>query len=230
MAEFTYFGAIIDQAVLVPAVANMIRVLLADDRIVVRCGLRGLLETRVDIEVCAEASNGRQAIELAVQHKPDVAILDMSLPIVDGIEATRQIRRGTRTTEVMIFALQAGRAEIRAVLDAGARGFLFKSEPDDQIVQGIEALARHRNFFSNAVADALLPNFSEHDQLMILTDREREVVRLIAEGKSNKNIAHCLDISAKTVDTHRSASMRKLNAHSTAQLVRYAIRFRLIEP
>ena len=208
----------------------MIRVLLADDRIVVRCGLRGLLETRRDFEVCAEASNGRQAIELAVRHKPDVAILDMSLPIVDGIEATRQIRRETRTTEVMIFTLQAGQAEIRAVFKAGARGLLFKSEPDDQIVKGIEALAHHRKFFSNAVSEALLHDLLEQDQLPPLTDREREVVRLIAEGKSNKNIAHCLDISAKTVETHRTASMRKLNVHSTAQLVRYAIRFRLIEP
>lgn len=208
----------------------MIRVLLADDRIVVRCGLRGLLQTQRDFEVCAEASNGREAIDLAVRHKPDVAILDMSLSIVDGIEATRQIRRETRTTEVMIFALKAGQSEIRAVLNAGARGLLLKSEPDDQIVKGIEALARHRNFFSDTVTDALLPNFIEPDKSMPLTDREREVVRLIAEGKSNKSIAYCLDISAKTVETHRSASMRKLNVHSTAQLVRYAIRFRLVEP
>jgi DNA-binding NarL/FixJ family response regulator len=133
----------------------------------------------------------------------------------------------------MIFALHAEEAEIRAAVDAGARGYLFKSEPDDQIVKGIEALARHRSFFSNAIAEILLQNFTEHNgswDHLTLTDREREVVRLIAEGKSNKNIAHCLDISAKTVETHRSASMRKLNVHSTAQLVRYAIRFRLIEP
>lgn len=165
-----------------------------------------------------------------MRHKPDVAILDISLPIVDGIEATRQIRKGTRTTEVMIFTLHAGRAEIRAVLSAGARGFLFRSEPDDEILKGIEALARHRNFFSTAVADALLPNLVGDEELTSLTDREREVVRLIAEGMSNKCIAHCLAISAKTVETHRSASMRKLNVHSTAQLVRYAIRFRLIDP
>jgi DNA-binding NarL/FixJ family response regulator len=208
----------------------MIRVLLADDRIVVRSGLRALLATRQDFEVCAEASNGRQAIELAVHHKPDVAILDMSLPIVNGIEATRQIRKGTQATEVMIFTLHAGEAEVRAVVNAGALGLLFKSEPDDQIVKGIEALARHRKFFSSAIAESLLHDFVQHDLSIQLTNREREVVRLIAEGKSNKNIAHCLDISAKTVETHRSASMRKLNAHSTAQLVRYAIRFRLIEP
>src|SRR5215216_1912966 len=140
----------------------MIRILLADDRIVMRCGLRGLLETRQDFEVCAEARNGRQAVELAVRLKPDVAILDMSLPIVDGIEATRQIRERTRETEVMIFTLHAGHSEIRAVLDAGARGFLFKSEPDDQIVRGIEALARHHNFYSNAVAEALMSNLMEH--------------------------------------------------------------------
>jgi DNA-binding NarL/FixJ family response regulator len=211
----------------------MIRVLLADDRIVVRSGLRALLATYRNFEVCGEATNGRQAVELAVRHRPDVAILDMTLPEMDGIQATRQIRKETSTTEVMIFALHAEEAEIRAAVDAGARGYLFKSEPDDQIVKGIEALARHRSFFSNAIAEILLQNFTEHNgswDHLTLTDREREVVRLIAEGKSNKNIAHCLDISAKTVETHRSASMRKLNVHSTAQLVRYAIRFRLIEP
>jgi DNA-binding NarL/FixJ family response regulator len=211
----------------------MIRVLLADDRLVVRSGLRALLATHRNFVVCGEATNGRQAVELAVRHRPDVAILDMTLPEMDGIQATRQIRKETSTTEVMIFALHARETEIRAALDAGARGYLFKSEPDDQIVKGIEALARHRNFFSNAIAEVLLHHFTEHNgslDHLTLTDREREVVRLIAEGKSNKNIAHCLDISAKTVETHRSASMRKLNVHSTAQLVRYAIRFRLIEP
>ena len=125
----------------------MIRVLLADDRIVVRSGLRALLATHRNFEVCGEATNGRQAVELAVRQRPDVAILDMTLPEMDGIQATRQIRKETSTTEVMIFALHAREAEIRAALDAGARGYLFKSEPDDQIVKGIEALARHRNFF-----------------------------------------------------------------------------------
>jgi DNA-binding NarL/FixJ family response regulator len=212
----------------------MVRILLADDRIVVRRGLRALLETRQQFEVCAEASNGREAVELAVNHKPDVAILEIALPIMNGIEATRQIRKETPATEVMIFTLQDGQDEIRAVLDAGARGYVFKSETDEQIVKAIEALARHRAFFSSHLSDALFDNLIEHrgsgNHSTALTMREREVVRLIAEGKSNKNIAYLLEISTKTVETHRSASMRKLNIHSTAQLVRYAIRRRLISP
>jgi DNA-binding NarL/FixJ family response regulator len=212
----------------------MVRILLADDRIVVRRGLRALLETCQSFQVCAEACNGREAIELAIHYMPDVAILDLSLPIVDGIEATRRIRRQTPTTEVMIFAMPDGESRIRDALDAGARGYVLKSEPDDQIVKAIETLARHRAFFSNHLSDSFVAERVEHqgsgNHSTALTTREREVVRLIAEGKSNKNIAHLLDISIKTVETHRSASMRKLNVHSTAQLVRYAIRCRLILP
>jgi DNA-binding NarL/FixJ family response regulator len=212
----------------------MVRILLADERIVVRRGLRALLETCQNFEVCAEACNGREAIELAINHKPDIAILDISLPIVDGIEATRQIRKETPATEVMIFTLHNGEDEIRRVLDAGARGYVFKSEPDEQIVKAIEAMARHRAFFSSDLSEALFDNFIERqgsgNHSMALTTREREVVRLIAEGKSNKGIAYLLDISIKTVETHRSAAMRKVNVHSTAQLVRYAVRCRLIVP
>jgi DNA-binding NarL/FixJ family response regulator len=212
----------------------MIRILLADDQIVVRRGLRALLEACQHFHVCAEACNGRDAIELAISHKPDVAVLEISLPIVDGIEATRQIRKKTPATEVMIFTLHNREHEIRSVLDAGARGYIFKSEADEQIVKAIEAMARHHAFFSNDLWEALFDNFAERHRSgshsMALTAREREVVRLIAEGKSNKAIAYLLDISAKTVETHRSASMRKLNVHSTAQLVRYAVRCGLIVP
>jgi len=211
----------------------MIRILLADDRIVARRGLRALLETCQNFQICAEACNGREAIELAINHKPDVVILDLSLPIVNGIEATRQIRRETPATEVMIFTLRDREDEIRDVLDAGARGYVLKSETDERIVQAIEALARHRAFFSSQLSETLLDNFVENgsgNHSTVLTAREREVVRLIAEGKSNKSIAYLLDISVKTVETHRSAAMRKLDVHSTAQLVRYAIRCRLILP
>ena len=212
----------------------MVRILLADDRMVARRGLRALLETCQHFSVCAEACNGREAVELAVNHRPDVAILEISLPIVDGIEATRQIRKEIPATEVLIFTLQNGESNIRRALDAGARGYVFKSEADEQIVKAIEALAQHRRFLSSEISEALLDN-SVEDQLngnqsIALRAREREVVRLIAEGKSNKTIAYLLDISVKTVETHRSASMRKLNVHSTAQLVRYAIRCRLIVP
>jgi len=134
----------------------------------------------------------------------------------------------------MIFTLHNGEDEIRRVLEAGARGYVFKSEPDEQIVKAIEAMARHRAFFSSDLSEALFDNFIERqgsgNHSMALTTREREVVRLIAEGKSNKGIAYLLDISIKTVETHRSAAMRKVNVHSTAQLVRYAVRCRLIVP
>jgi DNA-binding NarL/FixJ family response regulator len=211
----------------------MVRILLADDHAVVRRGLRALLEAHQDFEVCAEASNGREAVELALHHKPDVAVLDISLPIVNGIEATRQIRKEAPGTEVMIFTLHDRENEIRDVLHAGARGYVLKSEADEQIVRAVEALARHHAFFSDHVSETLLDKFVEQTasgNSTSLTAREREVVQLIAEGNSNKKIAHLLSISVKTVETHRSASMRKLDIHSTADLVRYAVRQRLILP
>jgi DNA-binding NarL/FixJ family response regulator len=173
-------------------------------------------------------------MELALHHKPDVAVLDIALPIVSGIEATRQIRKDAPGTEVMIFTLVDRESEIRDVLHAGARGYVLKSEADEQIVRAIEALARHHAFFSDHVSETLLGNFIEQsgsgNSSISLTAREREVVQLIAEGNSNKKIAHLLSISVKTVETHRSASMRKLDIHSTAELVRYAVRNRLISP
>ena len=212
----------------------MVRILLADDHAVVRRGLRLLLESRQGFEVCAEASDGREAVELTLHHKPDVAILDIALPVVNGIEATRRIRKDTPGTEVMIFTLHDRESEIRDVLHAGARGYVLKSEADEQIVRAVEALARHHAYFSDHVSETLLDNFVEQGASgsngVSLTAREREVVHLIAEGNSNKKIAHLLSISVKTVETHRSASMRKLDIHSTAELVRYAIRHRLILP
>jgi DNA-binding NarL/FixJ family response regulator len=212
----------------------MVRILLADDHAVVRRGLRALLEAHQDFEVCAEASNGREAVELALQHKPDVAVLDISLTILNGIEATRQIRRETPATEVMIFTLRENENEIRDVLHAGARGYVLKSEADEQILRAVETLARHHAFFSDHVSETLLDKLVEQpggtNSASQLTAREREVVQLIAEGNSNKKIAQLLSISVKTVETHRSASMRKLDIHSTADLVRYAVRQKLIMP
>jgi len=197
-----------------------------------RRDLRALLNPRPDFEVCAEASNGRDAIELALRHMPHVAILDISLPIVDGIEATRQIRKQIPTTEVMILALQREGRWSRRAIDAGARGYVFKSEANDQVVKAVDALARGGVFFSSHLSSVLLDDEDEisRNHAALLTAREREVVRLIAEGKSNKTIAYLLDISIKTVESHRSASMRKLDVHSGAALVRHAIRYGLILP
>src|ERR1700722_368783 len=139
----------------------MVRILLADDHAVVRRGLRVLLEARQNFKVCAEASHGREAAELAIQHRPEIAILDISLPLVDGIEATRQIRKGAPETEVMIFTLHDRENEIRDVLCAGASGYVLKSDPDEQIVRRVQALARHHTFFSNHVLETLLDSFCE---------------------------------------------------------------------
>jgi DNA-binding NarL/FixJ family response regulator len=211
------------------------RVLLAHGQIVVRRGLRALIEARENFEVCAETSNGPDAVELALQHQPDVAILDIALPVIDGIEVTRQIRRETRRTEIMIFAMRDSSDKIRDALEAGARGYVLKTEAGERILEAIEALAQGGAFFSSCsehVANAFngveRHLFDSHPTALTL--RECEVVRLIAEGQSNKHIARHLEISVKTVETHRSSSMRKLSVHSTAELVRYAIRCRLIEP
>jgi DNA-binding NarL/FixJ family response regulator len=213
-------------------VARVVRIILADDHLIVRRGLRALLETRSDFVVCAEAADGREAVEITLQHKPDVAVLDVSLPLLNGIEATRHIRKGSPATEILIFTMHDSDELIREVLHAGARGYLLKSEGDEQIVSAVSALARHRPFFSSQASEALLDSFSTGTgaQATVLTPREREIVQLIAEGNSNKKIARLLDISVKTVETHRSASMRKLNIRSTAELVRYAVRNKLIQP
>jgi DNA-binding NarL/FixJ family response regulator len=213
---------------------NMVRILVVADHAVMRRGLRALFQARQDFEVCAEASDGREAVELALQHKPDVTILDVSRPNINGTEVIRQIRKGTPGTEVMVFTGHDGENEMREVLHAGARGYVLKSEGDEQIVRGVEALARHNAFFSDRVSKAVFEMFLDqtgsHDGAGPLTARERQVVQLIAEGNSNKKTARLLSISVKTVETHRSALMRKLGTHSTAELVRCAFREGLAQP
>jgi DNA-binding NarL/FixJ family response regulator len=213
---------------------SKVSILIADDRLVVRSGLRALIQTRKDFEVCAEASDGREAINGAAQHRPSIAILDMTLPAVDSIEATREIRRITPATEVMIFAdRQSDDAFYNAIL-AGARGYVCKWETDERIVAAIETLARHGEFYSSqppgTPRQGAPSGEGAVERVDPLTPRERQIVRLIAEGKRNKKIANVLGISTKTVETHRAAAMHKLGAHSTAQLVRYAVRCGLIQP
>jgi DNA-binding NarL/FixJ family response regulator len=211
-----------------------IRILLADDHMVVRRGLRALLETRSDFSVCAEAGDGKVAVELALLHSPDVAILDISLPILNGIDAAFQIRKSTPGTQILIFTMHDSESVIHEALRAGARGYLLKYEGDEQLIDAVEALSRRRTFFSGRVSetllDAMLLDKGSKHQVSHLTSREREIVQLIAEGGSNKKIATALGISVKTVETHRSASMRKLKVHSTAELVRYAMRNKIIQP
>ena len=209
----------------------MVRILIADDHDVVRSGLRSVLEAQPRWEVIAEAADGKDAIDKAIEAKPDVAVLDHSLPIVNGVEVTRQIRARLPRTEVLIFTMHDNEALIAELLKAGAKGYLLKSDAKRYLIAAIESLAVHKPFFTARVSEALLDSFlTGTNQLgSALTNRERSVVQLIAEGHTNKQIARLLNISIKTVETHRATVMRKLNLASSADLVRYAIRNKLVE-
>ena len=209
----------------------MTRILIADDHAVVRSGLRTILEAHPNWEVVAEASDGKEAISKAIDAEPDVAVIDYSLPIVNGIEVTRQIRAQLPKTEVLIFTMHDNQTLIEDVLKAGARGCLLKSEANANLIGAIEALAAHKPFFTANVSEALLRSYVKGSKRAVspLTDRERTIVQLIAEGHSNKEIAQLLGIRRKTVETHRAAVMRKLNLSSLAALVRYAIRNKIAE-
>jgi DNA-binding NarL/FixJ family response regulator len=209
----------------------MIRILLADDHNVVRKGLRGTLEEYDDWKVCGEASNGREAVRLALELKPDIVVLDLTMPELNGIEATRQIKKSLPQAEILIFTMHETEEMILGAFEAGARGFVLKSDDELELVEAIKMISRHKTFFTTATSEALLDNLlrpSRRDS--VLTDREREVVQLLAEGKANKEVATALDISVKTVETHRATIMRKLEIDSIADLVRYAIRNHLIDP
>ena len=210
----------------------MTRILIADDHDVVRSGLHAILNSQPGWEVVAEAEDGKRAVELAAETQPNVAILDYQLPIMNGIEATREIRAFHPQTEVLIFTMHESEPLIRELLEAGARGYLLKSDARRFLIAAVEALARHQPFFTGRVSEALLSAFlaNTHPSADVLTHRERGVVQLIAEGRTNKEAAQLLGINLKTVETHRAAAMRKIKANSSADLIRYAIRNKLVEP
>jgi DNA-binding NarL/FixJ family response regulator len=205
------------------------RILIADDHDVVRSGLRTILEAQPNWEVVAEAADGKEAILKAIETKPDVAVIDYSLPLINGIEVTRQLRARLSNTEVLIFTMHDNETVVEELLQAGARGYLLKSDAKSHLIVAIESLATHKPFFSAQVSEALLGSFRAHGSEAKLTNRERSVAQLIAEGHSNKQIAQLLNISIKTVETHRASIMRKLKLSSSAGLVRYAIRNKLVE-
>jgi DNA-binding NarL/FixJ family response regulator len=213
-------------------VVRMTRILIADDHEVVRSGVRGLIGQRAGWSVVAEAADGEEAIDRCVTTKPDVAILDYSLPRVTGVQATRQILAQVPTVEVLIFTLHDSEMLMRDAFNAGARGYLLKTDPAQNLLAAIEALAAHRPYFTGKVSEALLATFLTNSPQVdrILTNREQAVVQLVAEGHSNKEIAQVLSISVKTVETHRAAVMRKLEIRSTAEMVRYAVRNKLVGP
>jgi DNA-binding NarL/FixJ family response regulator len=210
-----------------------VRILIADDHEVVRSGLRGILEGQPGWEVCAEAADGRQAVQLAGEMKPDVAVLDLSMPALNGLDATRQISQVSPKTEVLIFTMHDTEALMSETFAAGAHGFLNKADAARLLVGAVQALSQHQLFFTEKASRKLVGLIAsgkppKPEQSSVLSAREREIVSLVAEGKSNKEIAATLNISVKTVETHRSNLMRKLRITSIAELVRYAVRNHLV--
>jgi len=211
------------------------RVLVADDHDVVRSGLRGLLEAEGRFEICAGAADGREAVSMAARLKPDVVVMDIAMPNLNGLEATREILKAAPRTEVLILSVHESDQLVREVLEAGARGYVLKSDAGRLLIEAVESLAAHRPFFSGKISERLLAGFLSDagrpdSPSGGLTLREREVLQLIAEGHSSKEIARLLGIGLKTVETHRANIMAKLDMHSVAELVRFAIRNRIIEP
>jgi DNA-binding NarL/FixJ family response regulator len=208
------------------------RILIADDHDVVRRGVRTLLETRPNLQIVAEAASGRIALEEARTTRPDIAVIDYSLPELNGLDLTAALKREFPRIEVLLYTMHDREELVLEVLRAGARGYVLKSDTEKHLLAAIDALSIHRPYFSGVISETLLERFldSSPSAQATLTHREREVVQLIAEGKINKEIGHLLNISVKTVETHRAASMHKLKLRTTAELVRYAVRNNIIEP
>ena len=210
---------------------SRIRILLADDHTVVRQGLRKVLEERPDWEVVAEAGDGREAVRLAEQHKPDVAILDVAMPLLNGIEATRQITKRLSNTRVLVLSMHADEAYVTQILQAGATGYLLKDSADVDLLQAVSEVSQGKSFFSPSIARVMLDDYVRQladkgitDRYESLSAREREIFQLIAEAKTNKEIAALLNVSPSTVETHRAHIMEKLDLHSAAEIVLYAVR------
>jgi len=214
-----------------------VRILVADDHEIVRQGLRALLETQPGWQVAGEATNGREAVEKAKRLKPDLVVLDVSMPSLNGLEAARQIRKSLPDTEVLILTMHDSEQLIREVLEVGARGYVLKSDAGRELVTAVETVRKHKPYFTSRVNEIVLDGYlrsgspEDHNmpRVVRLSAREREIVQLLAEGKSNKEVAVALHISVKTAETHRTNLMRKLDLHSISELVRYAIRNKIVE-
>ena len=207
------------------------RILIADDHDVVRRGVRTLLETRPNLVIVAEASNGRAALEEARLTKPDIAVIDYSMPEMNGLDLTRALKREIPRIEILLYTMHDREDLILEVLRAGARGSVLKSDTERHLLAAIDALSIHRPYFSGVISETLLERFLESAPTAqaSITHREREVVQLIAEGRINKEIGHILTISVKTVETHRASAMHKLKLRTTAELVRYAVRNNIVQ-
>ncbi len=213
-----------------------IRVLLADDHTILRAGLRMMLNAQPDIEVVGEASDGRQALAEALRLQPDVVLMDITMPELNGIEATRQIKRALESTRVLILTMHENEEYLFQVLRAGASGYILKEAADTELISAIRVVYSGRFYMSPSAQTMMVGDYllrvrsgEERDSYSALTEREREILKLVAEGLTNNQIAERLFISPKTVDTHRTHIMDKLNLHSRAELVKYAMRRGLLE-
>ena len=208
-----------------------IRILLADDHTVMRGGLRLLLERQANLQVVGEASDGREAVELAASQKPDVVVMDIAMPHLNGVEATRQIVAKNPNIAVVILSMHSDESYVIRSLKAGARAYLLKDSAEADLIAAIHAITEGKSFFSPAVSRILkedyvhqLNEMGAEDSYELLTNREREVLQMVAEGKSNKEVANILNLSLYTVETHRTHILQKLNLHSVPELILYAVR------
>lgn len=214
-----------------------LRILIADDHDLMRRGLKSLLESHPGWTICAEAHTGREAVAKTEELRPDIVILDITMPELNGVEAARRILKASPNTEILVLSVHYSDQLIRDILDAGVRGYIVKSDSDRDLVIAVEALANHKPFFTPRATELILSNFNSKGGSEVpevigerLTSREREIVQLLSEGKSSKEVASLLSISVKTAETHRANIMRKLEIHSVSELVRYAVRNQIIEP
>jgi two-component system, NarL family, response regulator NreC len=212
-----------------------LRVLLADDHSIVRRGMRSLLETEPAVEIVAEAADGLEALRMCEEHHPDLLILDIAMPRLNGIEVAARSQKMQPPPIAIMLSMHADESYVMRSLYAGARGYLLKDATDEDLLPAIRAVAAGKSFFSPAIAGLLAEDYVQQlqergltDSYHLLTDREKEVLQLLAEGRSNKEVAALLDIGVSTIETHRANLMQKLNLHSTAEIVLYALRKRLV--
>jgi DNA-binding NarL/FixJ family response regulator len=207
------------------------RILLADDHAVVRQGFARILQGEADLEVVGEASDGREAVQKSIELKPDIVIMDVSMPELNGIEATRRLQKDHPRIRVLALSMHKDNVFVREILRAGAAGYLLKDAIDQELLTAVRAVASGEGYLSPSVSEAVLSDYRKHvtDPIDLLSSREREILQMLAEGKTNKEVAQVLNISVYTVDAHRGRIMEKLNLHSIGEMVRFAMRNGLID-